>query len=97
MSGFDLQFTSDGVRRGRMLLHRKVNMQSPAVVRGAKIFNLLPEHIRTMNTQHIEIFKNHLDVFLSRIPDQPTVAGQGREAESNSLLHQVPLFYQQTF
>ena len=89
-----------------MVIPKQVNLKSPAVVknarqtslgvRGALIFNLLPENIRAMNSEHIEMFKNHLDVFLSSIPDQPTVAGQGRAADSNSLLHQLPLFYQQT-
>ena len=107
VTGYDLNFTSGGYRRGRMVIPKPVNWKSPAPVRkakqnslgvrGALIFNLLPESIRTMNTQHIDTFKNHLDVFLSSIPDQPTVAGQGRAAESNSLLHQLPLFYQQTY
>ena len=106
VSGYDLNFTSGGFRRGRMVIPKQVNLKSPAVVkiarqtslgvRGALIFNLLPENIRAMNSEHIEMFKNHLDVFLSSIPDQPTVAGQGRAADSNSLIHQLPLFYQQT-
>ena len=65
-------------------------------VRGALLFNLLPDNLRTMNTGHIDFFKNHLDVFLSTIPDQPTMTGQGRAAEMNSLIHQLPLFYNQT-
>ena len=65
-------------------------------VRGAHIFNLLPENLRSTNTNHVDLFKNHLDVFLSSIPDQPTVTGLGRAAESNSLLHQLPMFYTQT-
>ena len=65
-------------------------------VKGAKIFNLLPEQLRSMNSGHIDYFKNHLDVFLASIPDQPTMTGLGRAAESNSLLHQLPLFYNQT-
>ena len=65
-------------------------------VRGAIIFNLLPENIRSMNSDHIELFKNHLDVFLSDVPDQPTVTGLGRAAVTNSLLDQLPAFYTQT-
>ena len=60
-------------------------------VRATKLFNLLPENIRTMNTQDLDRFQNNLDVFLSSIPDQPTMTGLGRAAESNSLLHQLPL------
>jgi hypothetical protein len=44
-------------------------------------------------SDHVDLFKNHLDVFLSSIPDQPKVTGLGRAAESNSLLHQLYLLY----
>ena len=97
VTGYDLNFSSGGYMRNRMVIPKPVIWKSPAPVRKAKqnslgvrralIFNLLPESIRTMNTQHIDTFKNHLDVFLSSIPDQPTAAGQGRAAENNSLLH----------
>ena len=65
-------------------------------VRDARMFNLLPEKLRSMNSDHIEVFKNHLDVFLSSIPDQPTMTGLGRSADTNSLLDQLPQFYVQT-
>ena len=106
VSGYDLQFTSDMGRRARVIIPKAVVRAAPSAVRnarerslgvrGAQIFNLLPEHIRSMNSQHVDFFKNHLDVFLSSIPDQPTVTGLGRAAESNSLLHQLPMFYTQT-
>ena len=89
-----------------MVIPKQVSLKSPAVVKnarqnslavwGAALFNLLPEKLRTMNSEHIDMFKNHLDVFLRSIPDQPTVAGQGRAADGNRLLHKLPLFYQQT-
>ena len=79
VSGFDVNFTSSGLRRGRLIIPNVINMGAPTAVRnaraqslgvrGAKIFNLLPEAIRTMNTEHIDYFKNHLDVFLATIPD----------------------------
>ena len=106
VSGYQVQFTSDMGRRGRSVVPNPVVRAAPAVVRnarerslgvkGALIFNLLPDKLRSMNSQHIDYFKNHLDVFLSSIPDQPTVPGLGRAAESNSLLHQLPLFYSMT-
>ena len=65
-------------------------------VRGAAIFNLLPEQLRSMNSDHVDVFKNHLDVLLSSVPDQPTVTGLGRAALTNSLLDQLPSFYNQT-
>ena len=100
VSGYDLTFTSGLGRRGRFVIPKPVVKAAPSVVRnarerslgvrGAQIFNLLPEKLRSMN---IEYFKNHLDVFLSSIPDQPTMTGLGRAAETNSLLHQLPIFY----
>ena len=93
-------------RRGREIIPNPVVRAAPSVVRNAKdrslgvrgahIVNLLPENIRSMNTNHVDLFKNHLDVFLSSIPDQPTVTGLGRAAATNSLLDQLPLFYYQT-
>ena len=74
---------------------RKAREQSLSI-RGAKIFNLLPENIRSMNTDHVDTFKNHLDTFLSSVPDQPTVTGLGRAALTNSLLDQLPQFYVMT-
>ena len=106
VSGYDVEFTSGGTRRGRMVIPKQVNRSCSAAVRrarenslavkGAQMFNLLPENIRTMNSEHIDIFKNHLDIFLSNIPDQPTMTGLGRAADSNSLLDQLPMFYVQT-
>ena len=54
--------------------------------RGAQIFNMLPANLRSLNSDHIGIFKNHIDVLLANIPDQPTMTGLGRGSESNSLL-----------
>ena len=106
VSGYNIEFTSGMGRRGRTIIPKTVVRAAPSVVRnarerslgvrGAHIFNLLPENLRSTNTNHVDLFKNHLDVFLSSIPDQPTVTGLGRAAESNSLLHQLPMFYTQT-
>ena len=60
--------------------------------RGPQIFKLLPGNLRSMNADHVDTFKNHLDIFLSCITDQPTMTGMGRAAESNSLLHQLQFF-----
>jgi hypothetical protein len=102
VSGYNIEFTSGMSRRGRTIIPKRVVRAAPFVVRnarekslgvrGANIFNLLPENLRSMNTNHVDIFKNYLDVFLSSIPDQPTVTWPGRAAESNSLLHHLPMF-----
>ena len=55
-----------------------------------KIFNELPIDIRNIDSDNPDIFKMALDSFLENVPDQPTVPGLGRSAESNSLLHQIP-------
>ena len=59
-------------------------------VRRAMLFNQLPAILRNQ-TCSIDRFKKQLDVFLSTIPDQPTVFGLARAAASNSLLDQIPL------
>ena len=42
-------------------------------------------------TGTVDQFKGELDKWLSSIPDQPTVAGRQRAANTNSLLDQVLL------
>ena len=60
-------------------------------VHGALLFNFLPVNQRNEDSWDFALFKNHLDIFLAMIPDQPTTPGLARAAESNSLLDQVPL------
>ena len=52
-------------------------------VHGPRLFNMLPKSF--------PLFKNHLDIFLAMVPDQPTTSGLARPAASNSLLDQVLL------
>ena len=59
------------VYMGRSIIPKPIVKSAPSVVRnawerslgatGAIIFNLLPENIRSMNTDHIDTFKNHKD------------------------------------
>ena len=108
VSGYDVNFNSGGIRRGIMAIPKQVDKKSSSAVKkarenslgvkGALLFNLLPDKLRTlrtMNTDHVDMFKNHLEIFLTNIPDQPTMSGLGRAAETNSLLHQLPMFYNQ--
>ena len=88
-------------RRGRIAIPNKIVQNAPARVRqarekslgvhGACLFNLLPEKLRNENSRDFLLFKNHLDIFLAMVPDQPTTPGVVRAAGSNSLLDQVPL------
>ena len=88
-------------RRGRYAIPASIHRSAPSCVKkarertlfvhGARLFNILPKSLRNENCGDFELFKNHLDLFLSRIPDQPSVAGLTRAAQTNSLLDQVPL------
>ena len=61
-------------------------------VRGAKLFNAMPASLRNSDHGDGLMFKNHLDIYLQNITDQPTVGGLTRAAQSNSLIHQLPLY-----
>ena len=65
--------------------------EASLAVKGCRLFNLLPISIRNMKGTSVEQFKGALDTFLSTVPDQPTIGGVGRAAETNSLLHQLAM------
>ena len=102
VKGYDMEFTGVEGRRGRTALPRQVITSSSNLVRkaressvgvkGAKLFNLLPVEVRNIDSDNVDTFKCALDSFLFTIPDQPTIAGYGRAAETNSLLHQIPMY-----
>ena len=60
-------------------------------VHGALLFNLLPTSLRNENSGDSLLFKNHLDIFLARIPDQSTTPRLARAASTNIFVDQVPL------
>ena len=103
VSGYNVEFRISDQRRGRLAIPSTVIKSAAAPIRKAKenslkvrgvhLFNLLPENLRNLNSDHTDLFKNHLDIFLASVPDQPTVTGLARAAESNSLVHQLPLLY----
>ena len=102
VSGYEIPFTTCSTRTGRKAEPARVLQSSPSSVRrareatlackGAKLFNLLPATLRNSDHGDIPMFKNHLDNYLSNVPDEPTIPGLARGAESNSLLHQIPLY-----
>ena len=107
VSGYNtVLFTPSSCRTGRKAVPATVNRTSPAVVKsarerslavkGAMLFNCLPIHIRNSDHGDVAMFKNHLDLYLEGVLDQPTIQGLVRGVESNSLLHQIPL-YEQTY
>ena len=73
VSGYPLKFTSGENRRGRLVIPKPVVRASPSIVRkarersigvrGAQVFNLLPENLRNENCGDIALFRNHLDIF----------------------------------
>ena len=103
VTGYTVDFTSGGARRGIYIIPKEVNRNAPSQVkaardrtlgvRGAQIFNLLPVWLRTMNGVTVDRFKSELDKFLSGVPDQPTLPGRGRAAATNSLLDQLQLIF----
>ena len=61
---------------------------------GPQLFNALPMELRNFepanNTTNLTFaFKTQLDKYLEKIPDEPTVNGLSRQANSNSLLEQI--------
>lgn len=102
ISGYDILF-SVNQRRGRECQVKLVDKKAPLAVQkaieaslsvhGAKIFNLLPLQTRNLEGPQVKVehFKKELDNFLQSIPDEPTVAGLFRAAQTNSLLHQISM------
>ena len=99
ISGYNIQWQRSD-RRGLYAVPAHLARGAPAAVRrarerslavrGAKIFNLLPASLRNQDGS-FGIFKNHLDIFLSGVPDQPTMPGLARAAATNSLLDQLQI------
>ena len=65
-------------------------------VHGARLFNSLPQSIRNMTNCDISMFKEKLDIFLSKIPDQPKIGNlipdccdQLTAQPSNSLVDRI--------
>ena len=90
-----MMFSDKSNRTGRKAQLATVKRSAPAAVRnaraasitvkGAQLFNLMPASLR--NSDHGDIddmFKNHLDHYLSNIPDQPTTPGM-RPGQSSGL------------
>ena len=69
---------------------------------GVRLYNALPAALRKPiahgETADAEAFKRQLDKFLSAVPDQPgpPKGGKCRQAETNSIIHQVNFQREQT-
>ena len=101
ITGYSLPFQNSD-RRGTYVLVPPLASSSPSAVRkaresslqvkGARLYNLMPLHLRNMTGVSVDIFKAALDTWLATIPDQPTTNGRQRAARTNSLLDQVNHF-----
>ena len=101
VGGYSSVTFTNNPRRGVLANISAINQLAPAAirraketslaVRGATIFNLLPRELRNISSNKVQCFKTKLDKFLAKIPDQPTIQGRQRAAETNSLLHQLQM------
>ena len=99
ISGYTIQWQRSD-RRGLYGLPEPLARAAPGAVRrarerslavrGTMIFNLLPASLSNQDG-NFEVFKNHLDIFLYWVQDQPTMLGLSRAAPTNSLLDQLPI------
>ena len=95
LKGYNLNFENNP-RRGKYVKERnmpanvKRAREASLSVRGAKIFNMLPKSLRNFSSDKVDGFKSKLDSYLKTVPDQPTIQGRRRGAETNSLIHQIP-------
>ena len=54
-----------------------------------RLFNCIPGKIRNLTGVTSDTFKNHLDEWLKKVPDQPRGGGYSVAAESNGIQHQA--------
>ena len=65
--------------------------ESTLVVKGQRLFNLLPPDIRNLTDSSVDSFKRALDRYLGDIPDEPQIQGYTayRRADTNSLIDMI--------
>ena len=69
----------------KQTLANKIRDQS-LVIRGGRIFNELPYHIRNSTNITLNTFKSRLDTFLQLVPDTPSIPGMYPEPGSNDIV-----------
>ena len=90
----------ENARRGLFVEIPSLEKQCPAAVtnaieaslkvRGARLFNLMPQYLRDMKDVSVDTFKANLDTWLATIP------GRQRAAQSNSLIDQAAMLVAST-
>ena len=88
-------------RRGRLCKVPRVSPAAPGSIqtiryaslpiKGPRLFNALPTSLRNLTECTTEKFKQNLDKFLAKIPDQPLIPGltQYRRIDTNSVIDWV--------
>ena len=102
--------SDENIKRGRMCTLPKISEKARQSlkslreqwlqVHGAKRFNKLPWELRNLKNCDVAIFKEHLDKFLSQIPDNPVIGDlvlipcdQMTSKPSNSLQEWIPQLF----
>jgi hypothetical protein len=98
VQGYHLPFYQSD-RRGLLVALPPMAHRSPTAVKrareaslqvkGARLFNLVPQDLRGMIGVAVDTFKEALDGWLEGIPDRPTIQGRQRAALTNFLTYQV--------
>ena len=70
------------------VVEKKTIFNSPAG-KVLRLFNCIPGKIRYITGVTSDTFKNHLDEWLKKVPDQPRGGGYSVAAESNGIQHQT--------
>ena len=82
-TGYDISFTAIDTRTGRKAVPASVPRthaclknarEGSLAVKGVALFNSLPISLRNSKHDATDMFKNHINIFLSNIPDQPSVS-----------------------
>ena len=100
VEGYSIPFTDWGSRTGRKAVPAEVPPAAKSAVRraraatlavkGVKLFNSMPAQLRNSEHGDVLMFKNHLDIYLQSLPDEPTVPGYGRAINQHPL-HEINL------
>ena len=74
-----------------MKLKERKKREESFQVAGPMLFNCLPKEIRNLTKVGVQEFKEHLDCFLSSLPDEPKIGGAIplNAEKSNSIIYQV--------
>ena len=89
--------TSEDDRQGRrcaipkLKTKERTKREHSFQVKAARLFNCLPRELRELKDCGLEDFKVKLDIYLTKVPDEPKIGGLMplNFQRSNSLLHQV--------